>query len=206
MTNLYPIANGTDQETNADLRFRIASKMAGRVPGTRLSLTSFLDASPEIISHRIEERAGDVLLLVQPRELQNIGPTAASLQEQVLDLVPLGTTVSIRLPQILAANVTVEIARQEGPGGQGVLDHIANRIRRHIRSLTIEQPLRRDDVTNIAEEIALGSAHAARFDASVQNVRASRVSAERFATPPDEISSPEPYLIVEGQIRVNAST
>jgi hypothetical protein len=206
VTNLFPIHNGRNMESDEDLRFRIGSKMAGRVPGTRLSLLSFLDSSPEVISHRIEERGNEILLLIQPRELQNIGPTAAALQAEISQLVPMGTTVSIRLPVILVANVTVEIPRQEGGISQGITDHIQNRIRRHIRSLTIEEPLRRDDVTNIAEEIALGSAHATRFDATVQNVSASRVDQRRVLTYADEIKAPEPFIIVEGQIQVNAST
>ena len=206
VTNLFPIHNGRNMESDEDLRFRIGSKMAGRVPGTRLSLLSFLDSSPEVISHRVEERDSEVILLIQPRELQNIGPTAAALQAEISRLVPMGTTVSIRLPLILVANVIVEIPRQEGGVAQGVIDHIGNRIRRHIRSLTIEEPLRRGDVTNIAEEIALGSAQATRFDATVQNVSASRVDQRRVYTYADEIKAPEPFLIVEGQIQVNAST
>jgi len=205
VTNLRPISNGRDEEMDDGLRFRIGSKMSGP-PGTRLALISFLDASSEVISHRIEELDGEIRLLIQPRDLADLGPTASALYEKIKALVPLGTVVKVRLPVVLKAHVTVNLSVVAEPDQTSA--SITSAIKAHINRLMIGQSLSVADIRDIA--IRFGGPRQTSSIAmsyAVMNVEMTSGGVQRVSGNVRIIGDgmDEPYVITPGWIEVNAS-
>ena len=208
-TNSKPITNGRYEETDAELRFRLVSSVAAAVPGTILALRSFLDSSSEIISHRIEERPNEVIITIQPREISNSGFVTASLQEALRLQVPAGTTVTLQLPAILAANVTANIAVRPGTSVTVIKQNVAALIIQYINGKTIGSPIRRRDIDDIIRSQDQVTSHSiSTLQGQMYNYEISNVTERTIAVDSnsDTLEGEGAYLFIPGSIVINGSS
>lgn len=207
VTNSRPIINGRFEESDQELRFRIVSNVSAAVSGTRLSLMSFLDGSNEVISHQIEERPNEVIIVIQPRQLTNAGIVTQSLQESLRTRVPIGTTVTVQLPAIVAANITVAIAVRPGVSATVIQQNISALINQYINDKVIGQPLRLFDIETILQsQEQVRSFSITTFQGQVYNYEVSSVINRVFDANEGLLRGEGAYLFIPGSITVNASS
>ena len=207
VTNSRPISNGRFEESDQELRFRIVSNSTAAVPGTRIALQSFLDSSAEVISHRIEDRPNEVIITIQPRQLLNSAVVTAALSEAISNQVPLGTSVTIRLPSIIAANITVNIAVRPGINLTVIQQNVSALITQYINDRIIGEPLKKSQIESIVRSLdQIRNFSFSTFQGQLFNYEIGSVIERVFDADEDELRGTGSYLFIPGSIVVNASS